>query len=106
VRAHLRRSAFRVGGLDAEQHQLGASHGADFRAGLDRHMRLEGLRIEQQAVAADRLDVLRPADQHHRMAGTRQHAAVIATHRARTHDCNLHRQLQKLRSRMVVRPRA
>jgi hypothetical protein len=81
VRRHFRGGIRRIGGLDAAQHQLRAPHAAGIEAGVDPYMLAKGLRIHQQAVAADRLDVLRPPDQHHLPSGTSQHPAVVAAHR-------------------------
>jgi hypothetical protein len=44
-----------------------------------------------QASATNGVDVRLAADQEHGMTGPRQHAAVVATDRAGTHYCYLHR---------------
>ena len=88
VRADGGSGAFGVGGLDAEQHQRGTGHGARFCAGLQAHLFLEALCVEQQTVALDGVHMVRPADQGDVMARTRQHAAVITTDCTGTHDCN------------------
>ena len=89
VRADGGSGAFGVGGLDAEQHQRGTGHGARFCAGLQAHLFLEALCVEQQAVALDGVHMVRPADQGHVMARTRQHAAVITADCTGAHDCYL-----------------
>jgi hypothetical protein len=91
VRAHRRGGALGVGGFDAQQHQIGFAQRAESGVGRDRHLRAERAGFEPQPVAADGLDVRRPADQRHRMTGARQHAAVITADRAGAHHRNLHR---------------
>ena len=64
---------------------MGGAHG---------YMLSESLRIQQQAVAANRRDLLWPADQHHLAAIVGLPAAVVATHHPSTHHSNPHASLR------------
>ena len=72
----------RVGRLHAHEHDLRIAHVRDVgrRAHPDRLASIGPL--DDEPVAPDRLDVRRAADQRHRHAGAREHAAVVAADRA------------------------
>ncbi|TPW00693.1 MAG: hypothetical protein FD124_3964 [Alphaproteobacteria bacterium] len=91
VRRHLGCRVFGVGRFDAAEHELRSPYAAGVAAGLHGNVRLEELRVHEQAVAAYRRHMLRAPDQKHGMSGASQHAAVVAADRAGAHHCNFHR---------------
>jgi hypothetical protein len=64
-------------------------------------VRLESLGLNEQAVAPNRLDMLWPTDQHHRVAGARQHPTEVAADCASAHHRNFHDIRSSYHSRMT-----
>jgi hypothetical protein len=83
VRRDLRGGLLGVGGFHAEEHEPGALHRRRLGARLDADQLVELLPLEMQARGAERIHVLRAADQRDAMPAAREHAAEKAADRAR-----------------------
>ena len=82
------RRRFRVGGLDAEENQLGAARRAELGSGFHAQGFVKLQSVELQPALLHRIGELRPSDEDHRRARARQHATEIAAHGPRADDGN------------------
>ncbi len=79
-----------VGGLDAEEDEIGAGDGGRIVCRGEFNPVQPVGALDDEPLAPDRLDMHRPRDQRHLMSGPRQHAAEIAADRPGAHDHDAH----------------
>jgi hypothetical protein len=79
-----------IGRLDAEQHQVRRGEGGCVRSGLRGQVSLEELRVQQQPMRVDGVDMRWPADERHVMSCPEQQPPIVTPDGSRPDDRDLH----------------
>ena len=79
-----------IGRLDAKQHEIRRGEGGCVGGGLSGQVSPEGLRVQQQAIGVDGVDMRLPADEGDVMSRLQQQSSIVASDGSRADDCDLH----------------